>query len=213
MDFKLNQIDYWNKVAWGKTFSHPIDFELFKMHVSPKHKILDYGCGYGRSCDELWRKGYKHIIGIDYSKAMIERGKLEFPYLDLNLIVDSVLPLKKSSFNAVLLFSLLTCVPFYEDQHKIIKHILQLLKPGGLLYISDILIQKDPRNVQRYEYFKKEYGIYGIFELPDGGIFRHYTLREIKSLTADFRQIKAKYIDIITMNGNPAKGFQYFCKK
>ncbi|UCF64461.1 MAG: hypothetical protein JSW33_01130, partial [bacterium] len=61
--------------------------------------------------------------------------------------------------------------------------------------------------------FYDEYRAYGSFRLPDGGIFRHFRMDEIETLTSQFKIISSHLIDVITLNNHPAKGFQHFCKK
>lgn len=41
-----HQEQYWDKVAYDKTFTTPFDFELFSQYVNQDARILDYGCGY-----------------------------------------------------------------------------------------------------------------------------------------------------------------------
>ncbi|MCP4111638.1 MAG: hypothetical protein GY749_39975 [Desulfobacteraceae bacterium] len=48
-----NQDSYWNKKAWEKTFTHPLNISLFRTLVPEHGNILDYECGYGRICHEL----------------------------------------------------------------------------------------------------------------------------------------------------------------
>ena len=105
-----NQFEYWNSVSESEIFNHPLDVERFRSYVSQNGKILDFGCGYGRICNELYSEGYRKIIGVDSSKAMIERGHKMFPHLNLETINDN-LPFVSGVFDAVILFAVLTCIP------------------------------------------------------------------------------------------------------
>jgi SAM-dependent methyltransferase len=62
-----------------------------------------------------------------------------------------VLPFCDRSFDAVVLFTVLTCIPFDEDQIALLAEIRRTLRPGGLLYISDLLLNSDERNIERYK--------------------------------------------------------------
>ena len=108
-----NQFEYWDSVSSSKTFTHPVDIDRFHSVVSSKDNILDFGCGYGRTCDE----------------------------------------------------------------------------------------------------FKDKYGIYGVFELPEGTIVRHHDKDWILSLLRDFITVDLFDIEVTTMNGNTSLGFQYFGRK
>src|ERR1051326_4217048 len=88
------------------------------------------------------------------------------------------------SFHAVLLFTVLTCIPEDDGQRALLAEIRRVLRPGGLLYISDLLINSDARNVERYQGHAEEYGMYGVFELPQGAVVRHHQEEWIKQLTA-----------------------------
>ena len=78
--------DYWNSVAETKTFTTPFDAALFARYVpSLDAKILDFGCGYGRTLAELAQAGYRNLCGVDLSDKLIERGKRLFPTLDLRV--------------------------------------------------------------------------------------------------------------------------------
>ncbi|NIR48804.1 class I SAM-dependent methyltransferase [candidate division KSB1 bacterium] len=204
-----NQIRYWDSVAYRKNFSHPLNVRLFQSMVSPEAHILDYGCGYGRTCQQLVELGFKNVIGVDASPSMIERGKHDHPHLNLHLIDDSELPYSNETFDAVLLFSVLTCIPTNLRQFRVVHEISRVLRPNGLLYISDLLLQNDTRNRWRYDEFADEFDIYGIFRLPDGAVVRHHDLEWIESLTSNFLQMALHEIDVTTMNGHPAKAFQY----
>ncbi len=48
-----NQTKYWNKVAYTKTFTHPVNLTLLSQLIKKDEKIVDYGCGYGRIVKQL----------------------------------------------------------------------------------------------------------------------------------------------------------------
>ena len=66
--------------------------------------------------------------------------------------------------------------------YQIINEIYRVLKPGGIIYINDFLLNEDKRNKERYEKYKDKYGVYGAFELSEGGRFRHHTEKWIDEL-------------------------------
>src|SRR5262249_55204988 len=121
--------------------------------------------------------------------------------------------LPNASVDAVLLFTVLTCVPTNEGQRAIIAEIIRVLRPGGLLYISDMFLQTDSRNVDRYVRDEKKYGIYGVFDLREGATVRHHDRAWIEMLTKDFETLVLDEISVHTMNGHPASAFQWFGRK
>ena len=91
---------------------------------------------------------------------MIERGKQQAPYLDLRLKKDAGIDLPDHSADIVILFAVLTCIKSNEEQQTRISEIYRVLKPAGILYINDFLINSDERNQFRYQKFEARYGIY-----------------------------------------------------
>jgi len=203
------QDKYWDKVAPIKEFTTPFDMELFKKYVKKDANILDYGCGYGRTANELMNNGYANLTGIDFSEGMIERAKKEKSTIEFRVVKNNVLPFKDNSFDAVLLLAVLTCVINNDEQENIIKEIKRVLKTEGIIYINDFLLNTDPRNLRRYEKFKEKYDCYGVFELDEGATLRHFDEKRIRELTNRFKQIEYKKVVYTTMNGNKSNGFNY----
>ena len=208
------QIDYWNQVGPTKPFAHPVNIEQLGRWVSPTDRILDYGCGYGRALGFLHANGYTNLIGVDPAPAMIDAARQNFPAISFDVLNDHQrVQLPEASVDGVLLLSVLTCVPTNDGQRAIISEITRVLRPGGVLYISDMFLQTDSRNVERYVRDEKKYGIYGIFDLGEGATVRHHTRGWIETLTKDFESLELEEISIHTMNGHSAKAFQWFGRK
>jgi ubiquinone/menaquinone biosynthesis C-methylase UbiE len=175
------QSDYWDRVALQKRFTHPLPLEWLSKHLDHQARILDYGCGYGRILQQLVKFGYSNCVGIDFSEGMLTRCRSTLPRIDLIQNDGKSLPFRERAFDAVVLFSVLTCVPCEKDQRTLLTEVRHVLRPGGLLYISDLLMNSDRRNVERYERDAKRFGVYGIFELPEGVIVRHQWIEELTS--------------------------------
>lgn len=136
----MNQNEYWNSVAEEKKFTTVLDVELFSKYVSKDSKILDVGCGYGRILNELTEAGFTDLTGVDSAENMIKRGLREYPNLNLVANPDGAIPFEDNSFDAVILFGVLTCVPDNESQKELLNNIKKVLKPGGIVYINDFLL-------------------------------------------------------------------------
>jgi SAM-dependent methyltransferase len=173
-------------------------------------RILDFGCGYGRCLGELFNAGFRDLIGFDFSPAMIAAARARFPEITFQVVESATIPLPDASVDGALLFSVLTCMPTDDGQRALAKELHRVLKPRGLLYISDLLLQSDERNLTRYARDERKYGIYGVFDLPEGVTVRHHHPQWIESLTSDFEMVALDHIEVVTMNGNPANAFQWF---
>ncbi|OUO94139.1 class I SAM-dependent methyltransferase [Cloacibacillus sp. An23] len=206
----MDQQEYWNKAAETKQFTTPFQLEAFEKYVPRVASILDVGCGYGRTLDELYRAGWRDLIGIDFSEGMIQRGRDEYPYLDLRVKAEAErIDLPDESAGAVIVFAVLTCIRTDAEQERFIAEIRRVLRPGGILYVNDFLLNADERNAARYEKFKDKYGVYGVFELPEGAVCRHHDELWIKALLSGFKELEYSRLTFTTMNGHTSNGFYF----
>ncbi|MHB9292334.1 putative Carboxy-S-adenosyl-L-methionine synthase [Hollandina sp. SP2] len=209
MDQKL----YWNNVAPIKAFTTPFQMDVFQKYVNTNAYILDVGCGYGRTLHELYIHGYKNSIGIDFSEKMIARGTNLYPHLHFEIMKNDRIRYSENTFDAIILLAVLTCIINNGEQIELLNEIKRILKPNGIIYINDFLLNTDERNIKRYEEYESKYKIYGIFELPEGAIVRHHEKTWVKKSLELFRALEYKEIEYTTMNGNKSKGYYYFGKK
>ncbi|MBT7697662.1 MAG: class I SAM-dependent methyltransferase [Desulfobacterales bacterium] len=209
MNDKLNQKNFWDRVAGDKKFTTPFQMSLFAEYVSKNSYILDVGCGYGRTLNELYFSGYKKLIGVDFSEKMVESGKDKHPFLDLRVNNSSELPFYDDSFDAVIIIAVLTCIAEDDNQKRLVKEINRVLKPGGIFYLNDFIINDDVRNIERYKKYEGKYKKYGVFELPEGAVLRHHTKEWIIKLTSVFKKILLRSTKYKTMNGHKSNGLYY----
>ena len=205
-----SQLDYWNTTGTHKPFAHPLNLRRVRQWLSPENRILDFGCGYGRCLGQLLNEEYYDLIGLDFSPAMIAAARAQFPEIAFQEIDSLSIPLPDASVDGVLLFSVLTRIATDEGQQALIAELRRVLRRGGLLYISDLCLQADERNLARYARDQQKYGVYGVFDLPEGVTVRHHDPKWIETLTKDFDMVALDNIEVVTMNGNPAQAFQWF---
>ena len=206
----LSQRQYWDRAASEKRFQHPLRLAWLQSHLVGDH-ILDCGCGYGRLLAEFGQLGYRDVVGTDFSEAMLGRCKILHPDLNLRLVQNDgkTLPFRDQSFDAVLLFTLLTCMPTETEQRGLFAEVQRVLRPSGLVYISDLLLNTDARNLDRYQQFAEQLGDYGVFRLPEGVVVRHHSEGWIQSITEAFQCLEYEPFTVTTMNGNSSAAFQY----
>ena len=209
----MEQQKYWDSVSKKKEFTTPFHAQEFTKYVEKQATILDVGCGYGRTLDELYQIGYRNLIGTDFSQGMIERGKAQFPALDLRVENSGGIDLPDGSVDAVILFAVLTCIRDNAEQKELLQEIRRVLKPKGILYVNDFLLNTDERNLLRYQKGHDKYGVYGVFELPEGAVCRHHSEPWISELLAGFTTIAYEHLTFTTMNGNKSNGFYFMGTK
>ncbi|MGW7205571.1 class I SAM-dependent methyltransferase [Streptomyces sp. NPDC054837] len=208
-----SQVPYWDAAAATKTFTHPLHLPWLDV-LGRQAAILDYGCGYGRAMAELERHGFDNLTGVDTSPGMLDRARDLHPGMRFALLdTPPLMPCPDAAFDAVLLFAVLTCIPVDEAQDRLIAELHRVLAPGGLLFISDLLLQDDERNRDRYSRHAAQYGSYGVFETSDGAVCRHHSRERLGALLAGFETVDTRVIPVRTMNGHTSKGIQMLARK
>ncbi|MGW7517986.1 class I SAM-dependent methyltransferase [Streptomyces sp. NPDC054796] len=206
---------YWEAVGSTKTFTHPLDPELLETYLPRDARVLDYGCGYGRLTAQLAALGYGHVHGVDPSHALIARGRREHPELDLTHMPALPLPFEDASFDAALLFVVLNCVPEDAAQRTIVAEVARLVRPGGVLYVSDVPVQSDARNVRRYEDSPAAHHMYGVFTTADGATFRHHRPEHLRELLGShgFAVEEERTGTAPTLHGHTAEHLQIIARR
>jgi SAM-dependent methyltransferase len=208
-----DQREYWDRVAPTAVFTLPLDVPRLRRFVDPAARVLDYGCGYGRQLAELTRLGYCDLAGVDASAAMVKRARKRLPGLPIDVCESRPAPHPEASFDAILLSAVLTCIARDEEQRAVIGDIWRILRPGGVLLLSDFLLHSDARNLARYESSADDYETYGVFEIDGGAVLRHHRLEWILTLTGAFEPVVLEPFAARTMNGNHATGVLFIGRK
>jgi ubiquinone/menaquinone biosynthesis C-methylase UbiE len=140
---------------------------------------------------------------------MVSRARREVPNVPISVCGDPPGEHPADSFDAVLLSAVLTCVPGNEDQRAILREVHRVLRPSGVLFLSDFLLHSDARNQARYADSLRRFGTHGVFTGPGGATMRHHDPEHILMLTREFEPIHMAPFAATTMNGNSATGVLY----
>ena len=141
---------YWSGVAPRKAFGHPFREQAFAALVPRETPVLDLGCGQGRLTAELGARGWADVVGADTSAGMIAEARARHPTKSWRVLEPGALPFEDASFGAVVLFTVLTCTPGDADLELLVSEIRRVLADEGIVYVSDMELQDDERNRQRY---------------------------------------------------------------
>jgi SAM-dependent methyltransferase len=207
-----DQRTYWDDVANVKTFTHPLPLPWLA-NLSPSARILDFGCGYGRIGLELSALGFADVVGVDFSPEMIARARIEAPHLQFDVAHSLPFACEAEAFDAVFLFAVLTCVPDEGQQDAIMGELRRVLRPGGLLFLSDVPLQSSPREIARYERDAGRLGTFGVFETSDGAVVRHQDENRWTEFLRGFDELERREVNVVTMNGSASRARQVLAAK
>ena len=116
-------------IAWP-----PIINQINKHFNRSKHiSIFDYGCGTGSFCEKLRTLGYKKVVGMDSSRAMIAAATKQYgthiPFIHSS--AKNKIPSKPVDvLTGIMVFQ------FIDDISRTFKNLVDILKPGGLFIFA-----------------------------------------------------------------------------
>lgn len=119
----------------------------FDKYFSLGDKILDIGCGAGRTTFGLYNKGYQNIVGLDFSLAMIQAAEAIAEEQDISISFvqgDALnIPYPNGTFDKALFsFNGLMQIPKQTNRIQALFEIKRVLKTNGI-FIFTTHDQKD----------------------------------------------------------------------
>ena len=157
----MNYINMISKLGTGS--AHPGGFEatlrLFRNErIEPGSNILEVGCGTGRTACYLAEQGYA-VTAIDLHDNMLAKAKLRAEAMELhniNFLKADVcsLPFESEQFDLIIAES----VTVFTDSSISLSEYCRVLKPGGVLYDRELLMDK-PMPEDRRKELEQFFGI------------------------------------------------------
>ena len=124
-------------------------------------------------------------------------------------IYEAIMPIRKNEDIIGYLFLGMGIEDNKESQKELLNDIKRVLKPGGVIYINDFLLNSGFKRWLFYKKAQKETGIYGAFKTYDGATVRHHAEDYILNLLSDFKTHDYQKFVIPTMNGNKSNSFGF----
>jgi SAM-dependent methyltransferase len=118
----------------------PAEESLVLDYIPDDAKVLDLGCGGGRTAVALAELGLD-VVGIDISEAMVRLARQQASIAGVEAVFEvgdaTALALPESSFDAVLFaYNGMELLPEKKGKEQAIQSIAEVLKPGGVFIFS-----------------------------------------------------------------------------
>lgn len=170
----LQQIrDFWTSQAkehgvsasasWSDTTVMEMEIREILEHVADGDEILDVGCANGFSTLQMASQKNISIRGLDYIPEMIDQarlrlsqvagslaGKVEFDTGDITALKEPA-----GRYDKVVVIRVVINLSTWENQLRAVRECIRVLKPGGLLLLSEATVQ----GWQGMNRFRKEWGL------------------------------------------------------
>lgn len=169
-------------------------------YINKNDKILDLGCGAGRTTINLFKRGYKNIIGLDLSDELIKCGKdyCTKNNLNVDLVIGDAMNLKyeDNNFESVIFsYNGMMCIPGHKNRVKVLEEVYRVLKPNGIYiftahnrddsgrhneeWAAEKLLWEQGKQNSRLEMFGDKYPV----DITGETIFLHFSnIEELQTL-------------------------------
>lgn len=112
--------------------------------------LLDCGCGAGRITFGLWELGYRHLLGFDFSREMVQEARRMARLLDYSIafrVADATrLTFEPGAFDgAIFGFNGLMQIPLRSNRRKAMASVAATIRPGGFFVFTT-----HDRSLKRY---------------------------------------------------------------
>jgi len=196
-------------------------------YLQANFKILDIGCGFGKTVFELEKLGYRNLFGIDINPSGIFHAKTKNKEFgkDLHFKIGDAknLNFSDNTFDFIIAQAFWTTITNVKERLEIAKEINRVLKMGGVIYIADFV------RTWNHAHYRKVY-LRGVKEGLELGTFKaynkktgkfmylahHFTKHEFFKLLTKSRFCKPIYYKstiFTTQSGNKIKGCVLISKK
>ncbi|CAN5273109.1 hypothetical protein BH11MYX1_BH11MYX1_45810 [soil metagenome] len=114
-----------------------LELELIERYFpAAPAKIIDLGCGAGRTTLGLEARGYE-VDAIDLSEDLVEEARSRVRRARISLMDARELDFADATFDAALFsFNGLDCVHPHRERSRVLESIHRVLRPGGIFYYS-----------------------------------------------------------------------------
>lgn len=127
------------------------DVEVLTQYTKPGDQVLDLGCGNGRLYQILAKKQVLYT-GLDQSSELIALAKEKVPEAEFVVGEMTELPFAAESFAVIFAIASFNHIPGAELQLKSLQEMKRVLKPGGLIIMTNwnLLSDSAQKNIAKH---------------------------------------------------------------
>jgi len=160
--------------SWSDIHAIQLEISAILNYLKNGDLVLDVGCNNGFSTLQYARERSITLFGFDYISTMVDVAKQSLEKAALaagshvNFEVGNALDIEKQddTFDKVIATRVMINLETWENQQKALNECVRVLKPGGLLLLSEAFL-RGWKNINR---FRQEWGLSEI-PMPT---FNHY---------------------------------------
>lgn len=121
------------------------DILISESHIMPEHRVLDVGCGMGKTSCRLAKEVGCTVVGLDIMPQMIRESRSRARKMGVSDRVSFIrcnaksLPLRPDSFDSVIVESVTV---FVEDVAKALDEYYRVAKQGGCIGDNEVCVTR-----------------------------------------------------------------------
>jgi ubiquinone/menaquinone biosynthesis C-methylase UbiE len=135
--------------SWSDKECIDLEIRTITSFLEEGDKVLDAGCANGYSSVQYAMQKRANVRGVDYIPEMVEQAKSRLPQLKdlllgkLEFDVGNILKLEEPShaYDKVIVTRVVINLDSWEMQAQAIRECARVLKPGGMLLLSEATMQ------------------------------------------------------------------------
>ncbi|MEW6320199.1 MAG: methyltransferase domain-containing protein [Acidobacteriota bacterium] len=129
----------WSEAQYGERMTglFPAEAALIaEFFPPPPARVLDLGCGGGRTTAELHDRGYQ-LVGIDLSERLLAVARARHPALDVRRMDATDLSFESGAFDAAIFsYNGIDCLFPVAARERCLGEVYRVLRPGGIFLVS-----------------------------------------------------------------------------
>lgn len=192
-------------------FTTPLPDKNFLAPLPKSTKILDAGCGYGRTLCYLYSLGFHNLTGFDVSSDYINKAKKNCPQAEV--FVSSFENFNsESKYDLILLMAIIEYISNDKQQEVFFKKISRNLSNNGYVLLETFIMDFRAGWRQYLVGFIKTLH-FGRFKNSKGFECHHQTVGSLKKILKKHFIIESdKKKDYLTWNNSICKGHYFILK-